>query len=343
MAVAALHVAGLMAASEDRLVLQLRGSGSRVAVRGEVLDRTADFVEFRLAVNKEVKRYPVDQVVAILTTRVQPHSRGVSLMKQGLYRAAVEPLQAALKTENRRWMRREVLADLIRCHLEIGDDVAAAELFDALVRADSDILHWKLAPLRWSPTPLTAAEATFASEALEADSEVLRLIAASWLWQDPARRMAAERVLEALLRSGDDRVQMLARVQLWRRDLRQGEITDLRIRHWERTAQRIPIPLRRGPWLLVARARRLRRENDLAAATLLWIPSAFPEPRRWAADAIFQAAEALREAGDAASAGRLYREVAAEYGETPAGELAARKFGPSPQPGVSDTDVRSAD
>ncbi len=312
--------------AEDRLVLTAPNSSSRVALRGEVLQVSAEFVEFRLAVNKEVRRYPVERVVEIVTPRVPQHAQAVSSMAQRRYSESVAPLQAALQRESRPWMRHTILAELIRCHLELGDDVAAAELFVSLIRSDPRLRNWALAPLRWAAAPMTPAEQDFARAALEGNVPALQLIAASWGLEHPRFAGSALRILEQLQQAEDDSVRTLARVQLWRRDLPTAVASDLRIARWEQQVRRIPLPLRRGPMLVIAAARRRRHENDLAAATWLWLPSAFPEPRRWAAEAVFHAAEALRDSGDIAAAARLLDELTSEYQETPAAQLAAREL-----------------
>lgn len=336
-AVATVYANGTVFA-EDRLVLRLPGSSSRVAVRGQVLDVSGDAVEFRLAVNKEVKRYPLERVVEIITPRVPQHARAVSSIGQRQYGEAVTALQAALEADGRPWMRHTILADLIRCYIELGDDVAAAERFILLVRSDPRPRNWILAPLRWTNAPVTEAERQFVDEALRRGGPVARLIAASWVLEQPGLAGTAGQVLDELLQAQDEHVRTLARVQLWRRDVQSGAVSDLRIARWEREVRRMPLPLRRGPMLVLAAARRGRRENDLAAATWLWLPSAFPEPRRWAAEAVFEAAEALRDAGDIKAAARLFDEVASEYPDAPASQLAAgaldelrRRAAPTPQ------------
>ena len=120
----------------DQVVLQGSTVSSRVTIQCEITDYTGEFIVLRTATTKNERRFPVSQIVSVKTPQMASHERGLKHLDDGAYEQAEAALTQALTDEARRWMRREVLADLIRCSLRQNRYAAAGTLFQRLYAAD---------------------------------------------------------------------------------------------------------------------------------------------------------------------------------------------------------------
>ena len=309
--------------AEDKVVLQLQDSTSRVTVSGTIMDYTGSTLSILLRSGGKPKKYLASQVVQVRTSQCEPHQLGLKHFSKKRIGEASVAFQRAMVVEKRTWVRREILAQRIRCSLWMSDYSSAANRFLSLVSSDPETRHFKLIPLWWTPTQLDAGTKNNAGVWIAQDNEVARLIGASLLLNDQRYGEAAESELRLLAASSDPRVRYLARAQAWRPQLRATDISHLVLARWESRIKIMPEDLRGGPYFLLGRGHLLRRENERAATAFLWVPLVYDFDHQLAARACLQAADALADIGQTTEATTLYREVKQNYADTTFAQEAA--------------------
>lgn len=310
--------------SLDKVTLQLEGKSSRLIVSGKILDYTGDSLRMRTRLGDSVRSYPRSQVVSVETPQVKSHVDALRKFARQEYTAARDLLQRAIDEEPREWVRREILALLVRCHLQTGDRLNAGSRFIALARSDPSTRHYNLAPLIWDAGNISPALKTTAEVWLRRTSEPEQLLGASVLLHDQRFGDLAETELRKLTTSGNGQIRTLARAQLWRTRLRGGQPSELEVDLWQSEIDRMPEWLRGGPYYLLGQGYLQHREEEHAATALLWLPFVYRHDHYLAARACLEAAEAMQRNGRLPQARTLYREVIFRYEETPyAGEASA--------------------
>ena len=304
------------ARAQDRVVLQLKDSSSRIALRCSIIEYTGEQITVRMRPNAPEKSYPAEQVVEIQTYYNKDHQRGLNELKSFQTADAVKSLEKAMRSEPRSWVRRDILALLVRAALRQGDYTAAGSRFLLLIKSDATTRHFKLIPLIWAAEELNEDEKSSARVWLDGTETAAQLIGASLLMNDRQQGKSAEAKLKQLKTTHDHRVRDLARIQLWRLKLRASEISRIQLDLWERDIQRISDDIRGGPYFLLGRGYQIRQEFDQAAASFLWVALVFDHDHRLAARACVEAAASLRRIGQTKQALTLYREVALRYRET---------------------------
>ena len=93
---------------------------ARTRVRGEVIDYTGKELKLKLSAGGE-RTFKPDQVVDVETPHSAEHERGLQLLAQREYLSALQSLESAARSEQRRWVRREILADIVLCYAALGD------------------------------------------------------------------------------------------------------------------------------------------------------------------------------------------------------------------------------
>ena len=317
-------------ATPDSVTLQPERGGGRVTVRGTVREYTGRSLEIIIGTGR-LQTYPASEVIAVESPQTEPHRRALTEFKAGRIEPAAAALQQALAEEKRPWMRREILALFVRCALQKGDYGAAGSRFLLLVQSDPETRHFELIPLAWEFVQTDETLAAQARAWLSQSDEVARLIGASHLLGENVDAAAvvqgapsAEHELNRLASSTDLRVRSLARAQLWRKNLRARQVPREEIERWESRIEDMPDRLRGGPWYVVGQGYLVRRENQRAAAALLWLPLVFDHDATLAGSACFQAAGALAAAGRHNEAAAMYQETTERFRGTPAAAKAAR-------------------
>lgn len=317
-----LLAAAATAHAEDRVTVQTDSGAGKIVVVGTVLDWNGRTV--RIKSGDGLRELPAVRVVDVETPRIESHHNGLAALDAGKPGEALPLLKKALAEEPRLWMRREILAALIRTNLALGDRAAAGTDFLALLDSDPATRHFELIPLDWQTDPPDAALVAAARGWLKtADSDAAKLLAASCLLFDPLKGNDAAETLGRLATSIDSRIYPLARAQLWRRQLKKGNVAEGEIARWEDRLDEIPEPLRGGAWWLVGQAWADRGSAERAATALLWLPLVYDADARLAAEATVNAADQLTRIGRTADAVVLYREATTRFGFTPAAKRAA--------------------
>jgi hypothetical protein len=320
------HFSFLISSSaEDRVVIQQPG-GSRFPVTGIVEDYTGRDLTIRQRVGDKLRSYPRSDVVEVQTSYTAHHDKGRQLLANGQAVEAAVELNAAVKEEDRTWVRREILALLVKGALWDGDYRTAVSRFLLIADSDAETFHFGVAPLAWTDDPPTGDLRLEAKSWLAARSPITKLFGASHLLSDPASTIEAETVLRFLSRESNVRVQRLAQMQLWRQRMKTGAATPAELSRWEAAVEELPVELRAGGYFVLGQAHRRQQEPERAAAALLWLPLVYDADRHLAARACFQAAEQIESLGDRPQATNLFSEVVFRFGDTPWGPQAEKKW-----------------
>ena len=321
LAFALLPMSDLLA--QDHVVLQMEGQSSRMVVPCQIIDYTGEKISVLLKSGANQKTYPAEQVVEVRSSWLDSHERGRKLLAERRVDEAVKSFQDALISEPRIWVRREILASLVRCALRQGDRAIAGTRFLMIVESDRTTRHVGLIPLIWAPESVSSNAKSQARVWITQELDAARLLGASLLLEDTQLAESAQQELAALQRSGDERVRQLAQAQSWRLKLRSLEVSDLELQRWDDRIHQMPTSLRAGPSYLLGRGWTLRREHDRAATALLWLPLMDDTDPRLTARAGYEAAESLRKLGQTEDARRILQEIATHFPDTEFGEAAS--------------------
>ena len=334
---AACSLANFAAFAQDRVIIQQPG-GSRFPISGLIEDYTGREVILQVRAGEVPRRYPRQEVVEVQTAYTPRHERGRRLLANAKPAEAKVELTLALKEEDRTWVRREILAQLVRCALWDGNYRAATPLFLSIVESDPETLHYGLAPLAWSDEPVDANVKLDARSWLADKSIESQLIGASHLLFDRELNDQAEATLRRLARESNIKLQRLAQIQLWRIRSLGGNAsgaasgtanvaaTPGELVRWETAIDELPEELRVGGYFVLGQTFRRQQQPERAAAALLWLPLVYDADRYLAARACFDAAEMVESFGDKAQATNLYSEVVFRFGDTPPGRKAEVKW-----------------
>lgn len=300
----------------DRVQVRLPGSSGSIVLNGTIVDFTLDHLHFRAANTQTVKRYPTTDVLQVETPRTAAHVRGLREFELYRSRDALRSFQAALQTEPRTWVRRDLIAMLVRCHTREKDLLNAGARFSELIRSQSRTRHYPLVPLVWSSIAVTPALKLRAMAWMSDASPFIQIMGGSLLLDDPEQTQLARGVIEELLTCADRRVRELARFQSWRLRLQQDTPSDALMDSWTTRIKEALDPVKGGGYYVLGRGHWLRGEYDRAAVALLWVPLVYNGDHQLAARSCLEAADALVECGRKMEAAVLYREVIDRYRNT---------------------------
>lgn len=321
----ALHLGG-GASGQD--VVHLRSSTAR-DVRSqlpcEVIDYTGEKLRVRLASGQE-QEYPAERVVEIETNRSAEHLAGQQLFDEGKFSQAVPLLRSAFSSDERRWIRRELLAQLVWCYRELGQLEMAGDTFLVLWRSDPATPYFDCIPLSWTAAEPTSELQRKSREWLaQRDLPAAVLLGASHLLPTGDRPAALER-LRGLTIGGDRRVVWLATAQLWRSEGSSASAEELD--DWYLALEKVPEEVRAGPYYTLGKVFLERQQPQRAALLLLRVPLLYGRPGDLAAQALLDAGSALGTLGQPGEALQLYEELLARYPESrAAGEAKNRLEG----------------
>jgi tetratricopeptide (TPR) repeat protein len=302
----------------DTVVLKTGGAGSRLT--GEIVEFTGKELRLRQAAGRD-SIIPTDKVASIETAWTPDHLAGERMLAEGNYAEAVAKLLSAVKQEKRRWAQRRILARAVKGSVGLGQFDQAGAMFLIIVENDPSTQYFDTIPLSWNPHQPSAALESKADQWLagekqsDATREAAELLAASWLLST-GKRGAVTAVLKRLAGSGDPRVAALAKAQLWRTELVTAKLDD--VARWRAAIEKMPEPLRAGPYYIVGRVLSRLGEGEQAALALMRVPILHGGDRPLAASALNAAAGELVKLDRRGEALVLYRETVNNYPETDA-------------------------
>jgi tetratricopeptide (TPR) repeat protein len=301
--------------AEDRVTVRTETGSGQAILTGTVLDWNGE--RLRLKANDGVREFDAARVADVVSPRLPTHVVGLKALAEGRADEARASLTKALAEEPRQWMRREILAAVVRADLAREDRAAAGKDFLALLDSDPNTRHFHLIPLDWETQAPSAGLSSAARGWMQGSAgDAAKLLAASVLLFDSGAGKEAAETLDRLARSSDRKIYTLARAQLWRQQLAGGTVAAGEIERWEDRIKDIPEPLRGGPYFLLGRAWAGRGDPERAAAAYLWLPLVYDGDGGLTASAAVSAAEELTKFGRTADAVQLYREVLTRWPET---------------------------
>jgi len=300
------------AAGQDTVLVASGNEGGRTRITGRILDYTGRELTLEHAGGQQ-RRIPAELVLKVDTPYGQKHTEADSLFAAGRFDEALARYLEARELEDhpqRRWVRRQIIAQIVRCYSTLGRADTAGEAFLLLVRSDPATLHFDCIPLAWMPRQPSPAMEQTARRWMQRTEPAAGLLGASHLLVGNGRGEALGR-LRQLAASADRRVALLASAQTWRTEVTTAG--DDRLAAWDRAIEQLPEPLTAGPYFVLGRARQHRRQWDAAALALCRVAILHPQQRPLAAQSLADAGRCLEQLGDAKSAVRLYRELARDY------------------------------
>lgn len=287
---------------------------SRTRLTGEVLDYTGKALLVRLPGGIE-RAFPADRVHAIETTRTPEQQSADKLYAQRQPEQALGPYRKALEKEERRWVRREILAQITSCHHELGDEAAAVQAFLLLVQSDPQTPYFDRIPVTWLPAEPAPALVDAALKWLARENDpVANLLGASHLLNSPQKRQAIDR-LRSLSFDPDPRVAWLSRGQFWRTGF--ATASDVQIENWTVDVEKAPESLRGGTYYLLGQALSNKHQPAKAALAYLRVSVLYPRDRRLAGRSLLEAGRELEKIGQKNEAATLYREVIDTHPQNP--------------------------
>lgn len=272
--------------------------------------------------------YPARLVQRIETRRTESQLQGDALYETGDYSGALTAYLKAREQENRAWVRREITAQIVWCYRALGQATSAAVQFLLLVRTDPATPYFDCIPLAWHSSAQSRAVGPAAQSWLREDAmPAAVLLGASYLLHTEHGSTALVK-LQALAKSDDETVALLARAQAWRPTI--ISVQTSQVERWQQMVEDMPAPLRPGPYYVVGQGWARNQAWEKAALAFARIPILYPKHREIASRALFDAAAALGKLERHDEANRLYSELIQNYPESPlVGDAQSRLKPPS--------------
>lgn len=316
----ALFFFGSWAAAQDTVVLTSTDGKSRLTRQGEIVDYTGQELRLKTLSGRE-EPIAAGRVIEIKTTWLADHLRGSEFVRAGKLDDAIAALQQAKESERRPWARRQIMAELVECHLDAGRIDLAGDEFLRIIADDPTTQHFAVIPLPWRALPPDAALEARAAAWLSAGSKIpaATVLGASWLLSTRHRGEAVAALTEQSLKRSaphDVRLAMLADIQLWRTKIVTAKEPE--VDRWQAAIEKMPAEIQAGGWFVVGDARARLGQAEEASLAYLRVPLVHGRPRAMAADALVAAGEQLEKFKRGDQAAGLYREVIADYSTCPA-------------------------
>jgi tetratricopeptide (TPR) repeat protein len=293
---------------------------------GEITDYTGQMISIK-PVNGVLRNYPGNRVLRIESTWNRQHEEGDKAFAAGDYAVALKQYSLALNSDQRTWVRRMLLAQLVWCYRNLGDYTTSAERFIALVGSDPHTPYFNAIPLQW--TSSEKVDETKANTWMtQRGQPAVQLIGASHLLFGNSNHPAATATVRELTRSADPRIAALATGQLWRTLLISAQASDLD--RWAELIEKMPEELQAGPYFVLGTTLARQGQSERAALALLRPPVLYSSERSLAAESLLAAAGELAKLNQTDDATRLYREVIAHYPGTAAGAAAQSRLEKKP-------------
>lgn len=300
----------------DRVTIQPRNSTGTKAIRCRVLDYTGRNITLLESGQVNQSIYSSDEVLRVETPQSEPHRQGLQSLAAGRVDDADRLLREALNRETREWVRREILADLVRASLWKGDYTGASARFGLLYSSDPLTRHFGFIPVVWSEKTVDDGQRRAASSLVVESSPVSQLVGASILLVGSDHEELAKDTLKALTGGNDRNLRQLAEAQLWRLKVREQNVAAHELERWQRQVEDLPETMRGGPYFVLGQGYRSKLLRDQAALAMLRLPILYPHDRPLVARACVEAGEILQSQGRTAEAIGALREAVVRFPET---------------------------
>ncbi len=298
--------AGLTLAEDIVIVTPRLDADAQLRRKGTILDYTGTALTLQLPGGRE-EQIPTARVVGYETQRVPDQQNADQLFAEGRYADAVVSYRRAVEAEPRKWLRREILAQLVRCYKNLQQYVRAGDTFLLIMQSDPTTQLLDAIPLVWKPEQPSPEMAQRAGGWMQdPDLPVARLIGASWLLFTTSREEAVE-TLSALGTNADPRIALLAETQRWRAEMVTATLEQAQ--RWQQQLPRLDDSLQAGPCFVLGQT--LARHNLHEEAALAFLRTAILHSVEvdLATESLFAAGEQLEKMGNGVGAGTIYREL----------------------------------
>lgn len=319
-------LAHVRVSAEDAVFLK-PSANSRTSTRitGTITDYTGRELLIRTASGRE-QMIPAERVDEVVTTYSQKQTDADLLVEKRRFADAEALYRQAVADEARQWVRRMLLAQIVRCLTYQEKYEEAGGVFLLIVKNDPATQYFDAIPLAWGRIELPLLAERRAIEWLrKTDDPVAQLIAASWLLSGPAElRAEAQQVIDALTRSSNAKVAQLAVQQQWR--TRIVLANEQEIARWQSILDKIDPALRAGGYFIIGQTlARLGRHED-AALALMRVPVLYRQQRELSAESLLATAESLEKNDQADQARNCLRELLRDHPDSTAAAAAKRKL-----------------
>jgi tetratricopeptide (TPR) repeat protein len=322
------------AAAQDTVYIA-GSTGGQTKITGRVLDYTGRELRWEHPGGQQ-QSFPADKVLRIETPYGRQQTDADALLAKNQFDRALDLYIKAVESEPRRWVRRQIVAQIVRCYDALDRPQRAGEAFLLLIRDDPQTPHFDCIPLAWAPRQPSTDLELAARQWLSREEPAAQLLGASHLLTGRDRPEAL-RQLRRLAAGADRRIAGLALAQTWRAEA--ATATAEQIDGWGRLIEQMPEPLVAGPYFVLGSAQAERQQPEQAALALLRVAILYPQQRPLAAQSLVEAGRALEKLDQSKEALRLYREAIRTYPEQtrPVAEAQSRleEMGKNRQPSGS--------
>jgi tetratricopeptide (TPR) repeat protein len=290
-------------------------ANNRSTVNGTVLDQTGQQTVVRRQSGSE-QSIPTADVLELQFQRTATHEAADQLFEAGEYDEAIRSYLAAMGNEPRVWVRRMMVAQLVRAYTLQSQIDRAGRAFLELIQSDPTTHYFSSIPLAWGPSTASPSLQRQAEQWLAAEQEATAsLIGASWLLSGSRRGDALER-LRQLAADPDPRIAFLAQAQVWRTRTALADAAE--VDRWETIVRRMPSELRGGPYYVLGKGLSAVSRHQQAALAFLRVPILYKPQRDLVPWALLSAGRELERIEQADGAVTLYQEILRQHADHPA-------------------------
>lgn len=286
------------------------GRGGQTKLNGRVVDYTGRELRLELSGGRQ-QVIPGNKVLHVETPLIEQNTTADSLFARNEFGQALAMYRRALDGETRRWVRRRILAQIVRCYRALSQPRPACEAFLLLTQSDPHTPYFDCIPLAWLPSqPSPDLEQAAQKWMSRKRVPTAVLLGASHLMSTGNRQTALKR-LKSLEVCPDTRIAQLAHAQTWRAKVVTAKEHEINL--WANSIEAMPNTLRAGPYFILGLARGTHRQYEESALALLRIPILFPEQRELAARSLLGAGKSLERLNRRRKAAKLYSELLKKY------------------------------
>lgn len=216
----ALFAINTAAIAEDAVVFIHPSTGRTAQATGTIEDYNYNELIIRTT-NGQIKTIETDSIKEIKSERSAFFQEAVMQMNSLEFSKATQLLESALSQTSVSWKKQEVLAKQVECLCCLDRYEEAAMKYVNILQLDSNSAYWDSIPIIWTSVELSSRmEQTALKWIRQQEIPALSLLGASFLLTS-SNKTAAQTALNALSKSNNVTISVLAQMQLNRLSLTQ--------------------------------------------------------------------------------------------------------------------------